>query len=68
MPPSYRQVIDDNPFFVIDGEYGIPVASGFLSFSEQSVEAVFSLPEHSGKGLHNITDLLFGRFHRKFLI
>ena len=50
MPPSYRQIIDDNPFFVIDNEDGIPVASGFLSLSDRSVEAVFSLPEYSGKG------------------
>lgn len=51
MPVSYRQIIEENPFYVIDDEYGIPVASGFLCLSEQSVEAVFSLPEHSGKGL-----------------
>jgi len=51
MPPSYRQVIEDNPFFVIDDEHGKPVATGFLSLLDQSVEAVFTLPEYSGKGL-----------------
>lgn len=51
MPPSYRQVIEDNPFFVIDDENGKPVATGFLSLLDKSVEAVFTLPEYSGKGL-----------------
>lgn len=50
MPPSYRQVINDNPFFVIDDEKGKPVATGFLSLQDQSVEAVFTLPEYCGKG------------------
>lgn len=50
MPSSYRQVINDNPFFVIEDAKGEPVATGFLSLQEQSVEAVFTLPEYAGKG------------------
>lgn len=50
MPPSYRDVIENNPFFVSEAENGQPVATGYLSLADDSVEAVFTLPEYSGKG------------------
>jgi len=50
MPASYRQVIEENPFFVIDSDDGEPVATGYLSLSDNSVEAIFTLPEYNGKG------------------
>lgn len=51
MPESYREVISANPFFVIDGPDSCPVATGFLDLTSGSVEAIFTLPEHAGKGL-----------------
>lgn len=51
MPESYREVIRANPFFVIEGPDSRPVATGFLDLSSGSVEAIFTLPEHAGKGL-----------------
>lgn len=50
MPEGYRKAIASNPFFVVDGPDNRPVATGFLDLSAGSVEAVFTLPEYSGKG------------------
>lgn len=50
MPEGYRKAIASNPFFVVDGPDNRPVATGFLDLSAVSVEAVFTLPEYSGKG------------------
>ncbi|QIG07514.1 GNAT family N-acetyltransferase [Proteus sp. ZN5] len=51
MPEGYRQAIINNPFYVIDcKEYNIPVASGFLDVKTGFAEAIFTLPEHMGKG------------------
>ncbi|TPG65095.1 GNAT family N-acetyltransferase [Ewingella americana] len=52
MPEGFRNTIAENPFFVIDdpaGEY--PVATGFLDLKNQSVEAIFTLPEFTGQGM-----------------
>lgn len=51
MPESYRQVIVDNPFYVIEDEKGAIVASGYLDLEANSVEAIFTVPEAAGKGL-----------------
>ena len=51
MPESYRQVIRANPFFVVEGPDCRPAATGFLDLSSGSVEAIFTLPDHAGKGL-----------------
>lgn len=51
MPESYRAAIVANPFFVAEGPDNGPVATGFLDLSSGSVEAVFTLPEYTGKGL-----------------
>lgn len=50
MPENYREVITENPFFVIDMVEAGLVATGYLDLSSGSIEAVFTLPEHSGKG------------------
>lgn len=54
MPESYPMVITDNPFFVIDGPEGQPVATGFLDVTAGSVEAVFTLPAFVGRGLASL--------------
>ncbi|HBR2037323.1 TPA: GNAT family N-acetyltransferase [Klebsiella quasipneumoniae subsp. quasipneumoniae] len=51
MPESYRNVIVANPFFVVDAPDGRLVATGFLDLSSGSVEAVFTIPQYTGKGL-----------------
>src|SRR5476649_1183503 len=51
MPESYRKIITVNPFFVVEGPETRPVASGFLDLSLGSVEAIFTLPDYTGKGL-----------------
>ncbi|HAT24337.1 MAG: GNAT family N-acetyltransferase [Pantoea sp.] len=51
MPENYREIIRANPFFVVEGPDSRPVATGFLDLSSGSVEAVFTVPEHAGKGL-----------------
>ncbi|MGB9097667.1 GNAT family N-acetyltransferase [Erwinia sp.] len=51
MPEGYRGVVLTNPFFVVDDESGsFPVATGFLDLAENSIEALFTLPEYCGKG------------------
>ncbi|MNB59991.1 Acetyltransferase (GNAT) family protein [compost metagenome] len=51
MPESYRQIIIDNPFYVVEDEKGEIVASGYLDLDANSVEAIFTVPEAAGKGL-----------------
>ncbi|WP_338635447.1 GNAT family N-acetyltransferase [Erwinia persicina] len=51
MPESYRNVIVANPFFVVDVTDGCLGATGFLDLSSGSVEAVFTLPQYTGKGV-----------------
>lgn len=50
MPEHYRKMIIDNPFYVIDAQ-GVLVASGYLDLNAASVEAIFTLPGYTGKGL-----------------
>jgi len=51
MPESFRAVIIENPFFVIEGPDAKPVATGYLDLATGSVEAIFTSPDHIGKGL-----------------
>lgn len=52
MPAGFPRTIADNPFYVIDASGGrIPVATGFLDLKQQSVEAIFTLPDFMGRGL-----------------
>lgn len=50
MPESYRDIIITQPFFVVEGPDNKPVATGFLDLASGSVEAVFTLPQYTGKG------------------
>ena len=51
MPASFPAMIRVNPFFVIDGPDGVPVATGSLDLAAASVEAIFTLPDFAGQGM-----------------
>ncbi|HDR2751848.1 TPA: GNAT family N-acetyltransferase [Enterobacter asburiae] len=51
MPEHYRQMVEINPFYVVEDDTGEIVATGYLDLETQSVEAIFTLPGASGKGL-----------------
>ncbi|ADI78536.1 MULTISPECIES: GNAT family N-acetyltransferase [Pantoea] len=51
MPASFPAMIRVNPFFVIDGPAGVPVATGSLDLAAASVEAIFTLPDFTGQGM-----------------
>lgn len=51
MPVSFPAMIRENPFYVIDGPDGKPVATGSLDLAAASVEAIFTLPVFTGQGL-----------------
>ncbi|WP_368894631.1 GNAT family N-acetyltransferase, partial [Kluyvera ascorbata] len=51
MPEQYRQEIVSHSFFVAVGDDDLAVATGYLDLSAGSVEAIFTLPEYTGKGL-----------------
>ncbi|WP_337010917.1 GNAT family N-acetyltransferase [Pantoea sp. AS142] len=51
MPASFPAMIRVNPFFVIDGPDGVPVATGSLDLAAATVEAIFTLPDFTGQGL-----------------
>ncbi|MCE0491083.1 GNAT family N-acetyltransferase [Pantoea sp. Mb-10] len=49
-PGGFSTVIQNNPFYVVDdAHYGV-AATGFLDLNGGSIEAIFTLPECSGKG------------------
>ncbi len=50
MQPGYRSAVENNPFFVVDGPGGIPVATGYLDLASGSVEAIFTHPDFTGHG------------------
>ncbi|MCW2254502.1 GNAT superfamily N-acetyltransferase [Providencia alcalifaciens] len=50
MPESYRNMIEENPFFVAVDEHNIAIATGFLNLKQKSVDAIFTLPEYTGFG------------------
>lgn len=51
MPGGFPDAVEQNPFFVVDDEAGNPVATGFLDPGMGSVEAVFTLPAFTGRGM-----------------
>ncbi|MRS88875.1 GNAT family N-acetyltransferase [Enterobacteriaceae bacterium RIT714] len=51
MPENYRQMIAQNPFYVVENDHGEVVATGYLDLEAKSVEAIFTLPEAAGKGM-----------------
>ena len=50
MPEHYREVITENPFFVVELPDTGLVATGYMDLTEGSVEAIFTLPDYFGKG------------------
>ena len=51
MPESYRKVITENPFFVVEMPDARLAATGYLDLASGRVEAIFTLPEYFGRGL-----------------
>ncbi|WP_126356300.1 GNAT family N-acetyltransferase [Cedecea lapagei] len=51
MPAGYLREIINNPFFVAENENGEPIATGYLDVESGSVEAIFTLPAYTGRGL-----------------
>lgn len=51
MPEHYRQMVAENPFYVVEDEKGDIAATGYLDLETHYIEAVFTLPAASGKGL-----------------
>lgn len=54
MPDNYRKVITENPFFVVEVPDAGLVSTGYLDLSSESVEAIFTLPDHFGKGFASL--------------
>ncbi|ELV2783188.1 GNAT family N-acetyltransferase [Enterobacter cloacae] len=51
MPEHYRQMVAENPFYVVEDSKGDIAATGYLDLETHNIEAVFTLPAASGKGL-----------------
>lgn len=51
MPERYRQMVIDNPFYVVEDDKGDIAATGYLDLETNCIEAIFTLPVAFGKGL-----------------
>ncbi|MCK7226306.1 GNAT family N-acetyltransferase [Enterobacter asburiae] len=51
MPERYRQMVIEYPFYVVEDEKGDIAATGYLDLDTHRVEAIFTLPAASGKGM-----------------
>lgn len=51
MPEQYRQMVIENPFYVVEDVNGDIAATGYLDLKTHCIEAIFTLPEAGGKGL-----------------
>ncbi|XGI81340.1 N-acetyltransferase family protein [Enterobacter hormaechei] len=51
MPERYRQMVIEYPFYVVEDEKGDAVATGYLDLNTHCLEAIFTLPAASGKGM-----------------
>ncbi|HCM9477657.1 TPA: N-acetyltransferase family protein [Enterobacter roggenkampii] len=51
MPERYRQMVIKYPFYVIENEKGDVAATGYLDLDTHCLEAIFTLPAASGKGM-----------------
>lgn len=51
MPEHYRHMVVVNPFYVVEDDNGEIVATGYLDLETHCIEAIFTLPSASGKGL-----------------
>ena len=54
MPEHYREVITENPFFVVELPDAGLVATGYLDLTQGSVEAIFTLPDYFGEGFASL--------------
>ena len=73
MPEHYREVIKENPFFVVELPDAGLVATGYLDLAEGSVEAIFTLPDYFGEGfagliIETIKDEAFKRGLKKLTL
>ena len=51
MPEHYRQMVIEYPFYVVEDEKGDIAATGYLDLDTHCLEAIFTLPAASGKGM-----------------
>lgn len=51
MPERYRQMVIEYPFYVVEDEEGEIAATGYLDLDTHCLEAIFTLPAASGKGM-----------------
>lgn len=51
MPERYRQMVIEYPFYVVEDEKGEIAATGYLDLDTHCLEAIFTLPAASGKGM-----------------
>ena len=51
MPARYRQMVIEYPFYVVEDEKGHVVATGYLDLDTHCLEAIFTLPAATGKGM-----------------
>lgn len=51
MPEHYRQMVIDYPFYVVEDEKGVIAATGYLDLDTHCLEAIFTLPSATGKGM-----------------
>lgn len=51
MPERYRQMVIEHPFYVVEDEKGEIAATGYLDLDTHCLEAIFTLPAASGKGM-----------------
>ena len=51
MPERYRQMVIEYPFYVVEDEKGDVAVTGYLDLDTHCLEAIFTLPAASGKGM-----------------
>lgn len=51
MPERYRQMVIEYPFYVVEDEKGEIAATGYMDLDTHCLEAIFTLPAASGKGM-----------------
>ncbi|HHA1913891.1 TPA: GNAT family N-acetyltransferase [Enterobacter asburiae] len=51
MPERYRQMVIEYPFYVVEDEKGDIAATGYLDLDTHRVEAIFTVPAASNKGM-----------------
>ena len=51
MPERYRQMVIEYPFYVVEDEKGHVAATCYLDLDTHCLEAIFTLPAATGKGM-----------------